>query len=164
MKPEVKIERRGAGKALVRRSSVTLSGIGPAIGEAFGEIYRHLGERGGRPAGPPFVVYPESPSPDRPFEIEICAPVAGPVDAPPGWQLRELPAAEVAALLHVGPYDSIGASYAALTAWIENQGRSPVGPPREIYLSPPETPPDRIQTLIEIPVAAPEAPSATGAP
>jgi effector-binding domain-containing protein len=162
MEPQARIEQRPATTVLTKRFRVRLSGIGEAMSGAFGEVYRHIGARGVTPAGPPFVIYPEMPSQEEPFDIEVCAPVPGPMEAPVGWELSELPGSRVATLVHLGPYDTVGASYEALSTWIATQGLSPAGPPREIYLSPPETPPEKIQTVIEFPVE--DAVPVAGAP
>jgi len=84
--------------------------------------------------------------------MEICAPVARTTDPPAGWQMQELPASTFVTLLHVGPYDTIGAAYDSLTAWIGAHDLAIAGPPREVYLSEPETPPEQIRTILEFPV------------
>ncbi|MBP1705767.1 MAG: transcription activator effector binding [Chloroflexi bacterium] len=153
MEREVKVGPRDAITVVSKRVPVRLSEIGPVMGAAFGEVYGFLGARGIAPFGPPFVIYHGMPSGDDPFDIEICAPVGGAAGAPSGWQVQVLPAGTFATLLHVGPYDTIGVAYATLTEWIGAQGMSFAGPPREVYLSPPETPPDQIRTIIEFPVS-----------
>ena len=135
-----------------RRFPVRLSEIGGALGTAFGEVYGHLGARRVEGNGPPFVIYHEVPMGDQPFDIEVCAPVAGAVDPPRGWQTRELPGGTFVTLLHVGPYDKVAGAYDTLTGWIADHDLVVAGPPREVYLSPPETPPSQIRTIIEFPV------------
>ena len=92
------------------------------------------------------------PDGDEPFDVEVCAPVAGPVEAPAGWALQERPAGRFATLMHVGPYDTIGGAYDELTGWIGAHGLVVAGPPREVYLSEPSTPPAQTRTIIEFPV------------
>jgi effector-binding domain-containing protein len=161
MQPEVKVERREAIPVVSKRVLVTLAEIGNAIGPAFQEVYGGLSAHGLTPAGPPFVIYHGMPKGGTPFEIEVCAPIveAGPkADAPVGWQIRELPAGTIATLLHVGPYDTLGEAYATIGAWIQSHRFAVSGPPREIYLSEPGTPPEQVQTVIEFPVAEVPAP------
>ena len=95
---------------------------------------------------------------DEPFDIEVCAPVAHAVDPPSGWQAQELPVGSFVTLLHVGPYDTVAGAYATLTGWIGTHDLAVAGPPREVYLSPPDTPPSQIRTIIEFPVATVAAP------
>jgi effector-binding domain-containing protein len=152
MEREVKVGPRGTEIVVSKRMPVRLSEIGPAMGAAFGEVYGFLGARGVDPHGPPFVIYHGAPSGDDPFDIEICAPVVRETEAPAGWQTQVLPAGLFATLLHVGPYDTIGAAYEAVAAWVDAHGMAFAGPPREVYLSEPSTPPDQVRTIVEWPV------------
>mgnify|MGYP001582646716 CR=1 FL=1 len=158
---EVKVGRREAALVVAKRLPVRLSEIGGVIGGAFGEVYGYLGARGAESQGPPFIVYHGAPVGDDPFDIEICAPVARAVDPPVGWQMQELPAGTFVTLLHIGPYDTIGSAYETLGAWIPGHDYAVAGPPREVYLSEPETPPEQIRTIIEFPVVEAGAPAAT---
>ena len=158
---EVRIGQRDAALVVSKRLPVTLSEIGVVVGAAFGEAYGHLGARGGEPHGPPFVIYHGMPSANDPFEVEICAPVARATDPPEGWQVQELPAGTFATLLHVGPYDTLGAAYETLAGWVGAHGLAFAGPPREVYLSEPETPPGEVRTIIEFPVSEVAGPATT---
>ena len=162
MEREVKIGRREAALVVSKRLPVRLTDIGGVLGAAFGEVYGHLGMRGVESQGPPFVIYHGTPLSDDPFDVEICAPVARAIDPPAGWQVRELPAGTFVTLLHVGPYDTTGAAYDTLAAWIGAHGLAVAGPPREVYLSEPATPPDQVKTIVELPVSGVAAPAATG--
>lgn len=104
------------------------------------------------PAGPPFVIYTEQPTEERPFAVDICAPVSKSLGPPTGWSVEQLPAGRFASLVHVRPYDTMGLAYATLRSWIGDHQMVVAGPPREIYLSPPETPADEIRTVVEFPV------------
>lgn len=152
MDREVKVGRREAALVVSKWFAVTLADIGGVMGAAFGEVYGHLEARGGAPDGPPFVIYHGTPASGEPFDIEVCAPVARPVEPLTGWQLQELPAGTFATLLHVGPYDTVGEAYAEIMAWPAEHGYAIAGPPREVYLSEPETPPEQIRTIVELPV------------
>ena len=162
MEREAKIGRREATLVVSKRLPVRLSEIGSVIGRAFGEVYGHLGARGIASAGPPFVIYHGIPVADDPFEIEICAPVARTADPPVGWQMQELPAGTFVTLLHVGPYDTVASAYDELTAWIGAHDLAIAGPPREVYLSEPETPPEAVRTIVEVPVVEDPGPIAAG--
>jgi effector-binding domain-containing protein len=153
MEGEVTLREREAAQVVSKRFPVRLSEIGSALGTAFGEVYGHLGARRVEGNGPPFVIYHEVPVADDPFDIEVCAPVAHAVDPPPGWQAQELPAGAFVTLLHVGPYDTVASAYGDLTAWIGDHDLAVAGPPREVYLSPPDTPAVEIRTIVEFPVA-----------
>jgi effector-binding domain-containing protein len=158
MAREVVTRERTATRVLSKRAQVRPSGIGPVVGRAFTDVYGALGKRGVPTAGPPFVIYHGMPVGDAPLDIEVCAPVGLATDPPPGWRLLELPAGTFVSLLHVGPYDTVGTAYDELTAWIGDHGLVATGPPREVYLSGPETPPAEIRTVVEFPVAPRPAP------
>jgi effector-binding domain-containing protein len=158
MEHEVKVREREGTLVVSRRLSVRLSEIGAVLGRSFGEVYGHLGASGGESAGPPFIIYHGTPVGDEPFELEVCAPVARHTSAPEGWQVQELPAGTFVTLLHVGPYETVGAAYGTLTEWIGAHELAIAGPPREVYLSGPETPPAEIRTVIEFPVVGQRTP------
>jgi len=150
---EVKVGRREAALVVSKRLPVRLSEIGDVLGAAFGEVYGHLQSRGVEPEGPPFVIYHGMPSGDDPFDVEICAPITRTTKPPAGWQVQELPAGTFATLVHVGPYDTVAAAYQTLTEWIGAHGLAAAGPPREVYLSEPDTPPAQVKTIVEFPVS-----------
>jgi effector-binding domain-containing protein len=162
MEHEVKVGQRQAALVMSKRVPVRLSEIGEVMGSAFGEVYGYLGTQGIEPAGEPFVIYHDMPEADLPFDIEVCAPIGRSTDeTPQGWRVQELPAGTFATLVHVGPYDTIGNAYETMGSWIEAHGLEASGPPREVYLSPPETPPERIRTVVEFPVVEMVAPART---
>jgi len=92
------------------------------------------------------------------IDAEVCEPIAEDLSLPKNTrvQTRELPAAEVAAVIHHGPFNTLSESYEALLKWIEANGYQINGPGREIYLQPPaeggsQTDPDTV-TEIQFPV------------
>jgi effector-binding domain-containing protein len=150
MHDEVMVREREPVLVVVKRTAVTLSEIGSVLGGAFGEVYGGIGSAA--PAGPPFVVYLGMPEGERPFDIQVCAPVNHAVDPPAGWSVEELPAGTFASLVHTGPYDTVGAAYEELMRWIPAHDMAIAGAPREVYLSDPSTPPEQIRTVVEFPV------------
>jgi len=92
------------------------------------------------------------------IDAEVCEPVAEGVSLPKNTkvQTRELPGAEVAAVIHHGPFNTLSESYEAVLKWIEANGYQINGPGREIYLQPPaemgsQTDPDTV-TEVQFPV------------
>ncbi len=107
--------------------------IGPRIGPLFGQVYQAVLASGGRP-GPGISYYRVD---DEGMEVHAGYVHA---DAVPGLDLVELPAvAEAVTQVHLGPMATIGESWQAFGAWLEENGAEPVGASRELYL---ETPPD----------------------
>jgi AraC family transcriptional regulator len=167
MQTEGKVRERDRATVLARRTDVRLTDIGPVISSSFGQVYGYLGTHEVVPTEAPFVIYHGMPGPlDTPFEIEICAPIPRPIDPPEGWTLTELPAGMFASIVHIGPYQSLGAAYDELEAWIAEHGYAISGPPREVYLSEPGTPPAQTRTVVEFPVAlaSGRVPEVAGAP
>jgi effector-binding domain-containing protein len=129
------------------------------IGETFGKLYGLIGEKGYVPAGPPVGVYFNAPGqvPDEELLWELRSPIAG--DVAPGGPderglgIKKVEAAEVAATMHKGPYDQVGATYGALAGWIAENGYEIVGPSEEVYLSDPgKTAPEELLTEVRFPV------------
>ena len=59
-----------------------------------------------------------------------------------------------ASTVHKGPYAEVGKAYVALQKWMTDNGRSPAGMVREVYLNDPASvPPEDLLTEIDWPVA-----------
>jgi len=138
---------------------VSMKGPYSLIGETFGKLYGWIGEKGYVPAGPPVGVYFNAPGqvPDEELLWELRSPIAG--DVAPGGPderglgIKKVEAAEVAATMHKGPYDQVGATYGALAGWIAENGYEIVGPSEEVYLSDPgKTAPEELLSEIRFPV------------
>ena len=138
---------------------VSMKGPYSLIGETFGKLYGLIGEKGYVPAGPPVGVYFNAPGqvPDEELLWELRSPIAG--DIAPGGpderglSIKKVESAEVAATMHKGPYDQVGATYGALAGWIAENGYEIVGPSEEVYLSDPgKTAPEELLTEIRFPV------------
>ena len=129
------------------------------ISESFGQLYGWIGEQSYIPAGPPFGVYYNAPGqvPESELQWELGSPLAGDV-APvgpneQGLGVKKIEALEVAAAVHKGPFNSVGATWDQLTAWIAENGYEIVGPGSEVYLSDPgSTPPEDLLTEVRFPV------------
>jgi effector-binding domain-containing protein len=134
------------------RTTVPMSGIGATMGTLYGELYTWLGRKGIQPTGEPWSRYLEV-GPDE-VEMEVAAPVA----VEPASEGRViggvLPACDVAATVHEGPYDRLGEAYAALAVWIAEHGQQITGAMWEVYLTDPQREPDpaKWRTLVCDPV------------
>jgi DNA-binding transcriptional MerR regulator len=67
---------------------------------------------------------------------EVCFPVKGGQSSGP-IEVRDLPGGRCVSLLHKGPYEQIGRSYAKATAYAKEKGYKLVLPCREVYLKGP---------------------------
>lgn len=86
------------------------------------------------------------------LELEIGFPIATAIEGKGDVQPSELRGGNWATLMNIGPYDSVGPSYEKLTKAIAERGTEIIGPAYEFYFDGPETPPERIRTLIGFPV------------
>jgi DNA-binding transcriptional MerR regulator len=117
---------------------------GPAgIQEFMADVFGALAAGGLPVAGPPITRYHDSEFDIERIDLSIVVPVAGPVDrvvgTPAGRTLERatVPGGNVAAVVHVGPYETIHEAYQALGTWFGEHGHTGGGPVQEIYLNDP---------------------------
>lgn len=94
---------------------------------------RLLAACGPRVAGPPFCLYHEAEYREEDADISWCVPLA-PGAHPEGVHVEALPEVQVATLVHPGPPDSVGPSWARLFAHLHARERTPALPLRETFL------------------------------
>lgn len=116
------------------RARVLMSMIGEAIGEGFGEVARAAEAAGAEIDGLPFAIHHEV-DPGG-IDLELGFPVLGEVEVG-RVHSTTLDGGRVACVVHMGPYEEVGAAYDALTRWVQLHGERVVGPPREVYLNEP---------------------------
>lgn len=130
------------------RISTSQDGISEAMAQAFPRLYQTVTEAGAVPAGPPLTRYFSFGGPTIEFEcaIPLQAPFAGAGDIEAGT----IGGGEAAVAIHMGPYDTIHETWAALTSWLGRQGREPSGPGWEYYLTDPGEEPDPAKWVTEV--------------
>jgi effector-binding domain-containing protein len=151
MDEQVHVTTLPSQHVLVVRRQVTLASIAEGMDSAFGALWQHLGDTGAQPIGPPLAIYLGAPEGE--FPIEVCVPVEPGVVGTQEIEARELPGGEAAVLVHEGPYDGLGSSWQALTQWVQDSGRQPSGPPREVYVTDPSSSaPEDLRTELVMPL------------
>jgi effector-binding domain-containing protein len=123
-----------------------------AIGQLLGEVFGHLGQHKVGPAGPPIGIYHDHEYREKDVDIEAAVPVAGAVPEGERVKARELPAAEVACIVHQGSFDTLSGTYGQLMGWVESNGYRISGPTREVYVQWQEDDPSGNVTEIQLPV------------
>jgi len=106
------------------------------------------------PMGPMLGVYYNDPETTKPENLkwEIGFPVSETNVLEP-LELKQWTFTTVAEAFHVGPYETSGARYAEIMAWVEANGYEVAGPIMEKYLSDPNsTRPEDLKTEIWVPV------------
>ncbi len=147
----VTLEQRESVPALVVRTRTPVQNLPNVLGDAYGAIFAHLGSLGQSPSGPPFSAYYNDDMQD--LDVEIGFPVAQPLPGAGEVRPTLVPGGATAVCLHVGPYNKMGAAYAALTAWMKENRYEAAGPAYEIYLNDPGTTPhSQLETQVAIPV------------
>ena len=133
--------------------------IGPVVGPLFDRLADQLREAGLSPDLPAIAWYVALD--DDQGQVQVNASFSagagaglGPVEGQ-AFEVVELPAIEQAAVVaHVGPPDTIGEGWMALSDWLPAHGYAPAGPGREVYLSGAEVPMEEWVTELQYPVRA----------
>lgn len=102
-------------------------------GSRFATLGRALGRY---MAGPPICLYYDDEYREDDADIEACLPLRKQVAAD-GIAVRELPGGRVATLLHRGPYELLGRSYAKIFKHVRQHDDEITPPCREVYLKGP---------------------------
>lgn len=119
----------------VIRERVTMATLPSLFDRAFTAIGPVLEGQGVQPAGAAFGYYLSVPTDS--FELEAGLPVAAPITDAGEVVASELPAGAVARATHAGAYDTLGDSWGALVAWVEEQGRTAGTRMWEVYVTEP---------------------------
>jgi effector-binding domain-containing protein len=147
---QCEIKDQSAQPTLSIRTRAAVSQLTQLLGQTYGAIMQYLGELGEQPVGAPFVAYYNMDMQD--LDMEIGFPVSKPLPDRGEIKSGALPAGKVVVTMHIGPYDTVGPAYEALTHYAQANGYTPSGAAYEFYFSEPETPPEQIQTQILFPV------------
>ena len=138
---------------------IAMKGPYAQIPAAFGNLYGWIVANGYTPSGPAMAVYYTMPDqvPEDQALWELRSQIAEDVAASgpdeQGLGVKRVEAAQVATAMHKGPYEDVGATYYALTAWVAENGYEIVGPYEESYFNDPaETPIEELLTEIRFPV------------
>lgn len=121
------------------------SEIGERVGPLFGEVYGAIRAAGAEPGvGISYYVV-------QPDGMECHAGFGYSGEPAAGFDVTDLPATEAVTQVHLGSMATIGESWQAFGAWLEEQGAEPAGISREIYLETPEGDEDAWVTELQLP-------------
>lgn len=132
---------------------VRQSDLSTVIPADIAEVHGYLEELGLGFQGPPFCAC-SAPGEDGLMDAEVGWPVASSVAGRGRIEAATLPATRALAMMHVGPFDALPQAYELLSRVLNENGLTPTGKPREVYLSNPEevTDPNDYETLILWPI------------
>ncbi len=120
----------------VVRATVTVADLPDFLPKALGTVARVVEASWLSLTGPPFCFFHEVPrgGPQQMIDVEAGFPVDGTFTADGDLTPSVLPGGAVVTALHEGPYETLGESYAAVSAWIESHGLHPDAQAWEVYL------------------------------
>lgn len=145
------IEEKTLGPLLV--AGIRMTGRYCDCGKGFARLGRALGRH---LSGQPLCLYYDGEHREEEANFEPCLPLRREVAAPEGISVRTLPTVRCLALVHQGPYDTLGRSYARLLDRVRERGLVVTLPTREVYLKGPgmifKGNPRKYLTEIQLPV------------
>ena len=135
------------------------SGSYEDIGEILMDLFRWVLVNGEKVASYPMALFPADSQDDPPEDVsfEACIPIqaeAG-IKGDSEVKIREIPAATVAFVRHLGSFSQMDETYDRIHSWIRENGYRAAGHSRELYLTNPmEHSEEELRTEIQIPVEA----------
>jgi effector-binding domain-containing protein len=119
--------------AAVRRT-VALGGVGSAWRPALDQVWHFLRSQPGlRTDGHNIFLYHHPARRDLPMAVDFGVEVTRRFETSGEVQATKTPAGPVATAVHVGPYDRLGDTHAAVHAWANHNRRRFAGKSWEIY-------------------------------
>jgi effector-binding domain-containing protein len=113
----------------MRIAGIRMKGRYSDCGPAIGRIYRRIGRY---TAGKPFLLHYDCEYKEDGADFEACVPVRG-GESRDGITVRDLPGGRCVSLMHRGPYEQLGRSYARITEYLRDRGLEVLMPTREVY-------------------------------
>jgi DNA-binding transcriptional MerR regulator len=132
----ITVEYRSVGTvtALAITEPVTMEGIEPWWEAAFSELHEAVRSSGARRVGHDGALYPTEFFEEDLGEVVAFVPVAAEPEPTGRARPVELPGAELAVTLHMGPFSELDQAYGALGTFVAQREIGVQGPIREHYL------------------------------
>lgn len=136
---ELTVEQVPARSFVVRRRQAPMEELQQVIPECIRETADWVFANGGADGAPTALF----DTPDNGItNVEVGWPVAGQLDPPEPLEFVTHPATRAIVHEHIGPYDALHSTYAALERAMAAAGLHPTGPSRESYETNPDEEPD----------------------
>jgi DNA-binding transcriptional MerR regulator len=133
-------------------AGIRMKGRYSDCGKAFARLGRAMGRH---IAGKPLMLHYDAEYKDEDADFEACMLVQPSVKVD-GISVRQLPSGRCVTLVHKGPYDQLGRSYAMVFGYIKDKGYRIIMPTREVYIKGPgmifKGNPRNYLTEIQIPI------------
>ena len=139
--------------AIAVRGDIAIPDLPEFFQRAFIASFEAAAKTGVDIVGPPFGFYPAMPS--ETVVIEAGFPVSSAMEASGDVHPLVLPGGPAVVVMHIGPFEAMEKTYAALQAWMAQEGLQPASGMWECYLTDPAAEPDQSkwQTKIVWPIA-----------
>ena len=112
---------------------VRMKGRYSDCGKGFARLGRSLGRY---VCGTAFLLHYDDEYKEDDADFEACMPIRQ-GKATPDISIRELPGGRCVYLMHQGPYEQLGHSYARVLRYVKERGYAIIMPTREVYLKGP---------------------------
>ena len=112
---------------------IRMKGCYGDCGKGFAQIGRTLGRY---LSGKPMLLHYDTEYKEKDADFEACIPIRQ-AKAVEGISVRELPGGRCVALVHKGPYEQLGHSYARILTYVKDKGYKIATPTREVYVKGP---------------------------
>jgi len=114
-------------------AGIRMKGRYDECGKGFAKIGRSLGRF---ICGKAMLLHYDTEYKENDADFEAAMPIRQRKDVD-GISIRELPGGRCLALVHKGPYDQLGRSYARILDYIKQKGYTVLAPSREVYIKGP---------------------------
>ncbi|HVX15752.1 MAG TPA: MerR family transcriptional regulator [Pirellulales bacterium] len=114
-------------------AGIRMKGRYSDCGPLFGRLGRSLGRH---IAGRPLLLHFDNEYREDDADFEACMPIRG-AKTVEGASVRELPGGRCVSLVHRGPYEQLGRSYAKVFEYLNAHKFKVLSPTREVYLKGP---------------------------
>jgi len=104
------------------------------LGPAYTEAYDYVRKQGAKDTGPCFALWHSPADVYENEDAEAVVPIDRLLQGSDKVKVYELPATQVASVVHQGNFEDFTQGHAALLEWIDANGYKIVGPYREIYI------------------------------
>ncbi|HUG35169.1 MAG TPA: GyrI-like domain-containing protein [Anaerolineales bacterium] len=104
------------------------------LGPAFDEAYAYIRKQGAKDTGPCLALWHSPADVYENEDAEAVVPIDRLLEGTNRVKVYQLPALEVAAVVHQGVFEDFTQGHAALLEWIDANGYKIVGPYREVYI------------------------------
>ncbi|MCX6089209.1 MAG: GyrI-like domain-containing protein [Candidatus Atribacteria bacterium] len=151
-KKELTVQVVNYPEILVFSKRMIITDFAKGIAKLMNSSWAELNQKGGKPSGPPILLYYwegiDFTKPMKEVDTEVAWPVSDKSIAN-----STLPAITAAMVKYVGPYEEFNKVYDTIFAWIAQNGYKTGYPTREIYLNDPQnTKPEDLITEVVIPI------------